>query len=232
MGQSISECKPCKVADPVASTVKVDPTLLAGAEGLKAHRPDDADQQARQEAEEIRLLEEKRAERERLQAEEERLRRQAEEEEHEDARRQPEEARRHAEQEVERLRQEEMELAEKLAQDERQRAAAAEHAKSEAARAAAAKAKAEAEAAQKVVDKFLKSRGFKNLQTPRKAFCGGAAYPFHLAVQEGDADLVKAMLLCGASREQKNGAKLSPLQVAERCNKKGSHALVVQLLRA
>jgi len=174
-------------------------------EGLKAEVG------GKQQAEEERLAQEEQArqeaerqEQERLQAEEERLRRAAEEEE-------------------------EAALEEKRAQEER--AFALEAAKAEEARAQAAQEKAEAEAAQKAVDGFLKARGFKNLRTPRKAFCGATIYPLHLAVEENKEDIVRALLLRGADKTQKNSSKLSPLEFAEKLNKKGSHDAIVKLLR-
>jgi ankyrin repeat protein len=103
----------------------------------------------------------------------------------------------------------------------------------EAARDAAAKAKAEAEAAKKTVEKFLRARGFKDLRTPRKAlFCGPSALPLHVAVEEGHVETVRAMLCCGADKAQKNSAKLSALDLAERRNKHHSHDAIVELLRA
>jgi len=234
MGQTVSECKPtCNVADPVSHTVKVDPTLLGGKpmDNLKAQVPAEVDQakqreeQEQREAEERRRLEEEQKEHERLQreAEEERLRQEAEEE----ARRQEAEAKRLAEEEAQR----QLEEAERLAQEERERVAAAERAKAEA-QAAAAKARAEVESAQKAVDDFLKARGFKNMLTPRKAFCGATIYPLHLAVEENNAETVQSLLRCGADRTQKNSAKMSPLELAEKCNKKGSHDAIVKLLKA
>merc|ERR1712060_402481 len=100
-----------------------------------------------------------------------------------------------------------------------------------ASRAAAAKEKAELSAAQKATNGFLKARGFKSVSAPRKAFCGPSVYPLHLAVEENKAEVVRALLRCGADRGQTNSAKMSPLQLAEKCNKNGSHKLIVELLR-
>jgi len=233
----VSECRPnCNVADPVSHTVKVDPTLLGGhpAEGLKAQMPAEVDQAKQREEQEQREAVERLAQEERervdaaerAKAEEERLRQEAEE----DALRQEAEAQRRAEEEAETQRKE-AELAERLAQEKRERVAAAERAKAEA-HAAAAKSKAEVEAAQQSVDDFLKGRGFKNMLTPRKAFCGASIHPLHLAVEENNAETVRSLLRCGADKTQKNSAKMSPLELAEKCNKKGSHDAIVELLKA
>jgi len=226
MGQTVSECKPCSPAVPEADTVKVDMTLLAAA-GPKGPDSDNqqgaAEEHQRREAEEKRL-EEQRLEKERRQAEEEmeEARRRAAEEEEELARQQEEAAcRRSEEEEAERQRQGKLE-----------EAAGAMRAKAEQeAKAAAAKAQAEMKGAQKAVDAFLKARGFKQLTAPRKAVCGSAVYPIHQAVEENNAELVKAMVRCGADLQQKNASKKTPLEFASKCNKNGSHDLVVKALR-
>lgn len=231
MGQTVSECKPCSPAVPEADTVKVDMTLLA-ATGQKGPDGDNqqgaAEEQQRREAEEKRLkeqcLEKERLEKERRQAEEEmeEARRRAAEEEEELARQQEEAARRRAEEEE----------AERQRQRKLEEAAGAMRVKAEQeAKAAAAKAKAEMESAQKAVDAFLKARGFKQLTAPRKAVCGSAVYPIHQAVEENNAELVKAMVRCGADLQQKNASKKTPLEFASKCNKNGSHDLVVKALR-
>jgi len=221
MGQTASECKPCSPAVPEADTVKVDMTLLAAA-GPKG--PDSDNQQGAAEEHQRREAEEQRLEKERRQAEEEmeEARRRAAEEEEELARQQEEAARRQSEEEeAERQRQR------KLEED-----AAATRAKAEQeAKAATAKAQAEMKEAQTAVDAFLKARGFKQLAAPRKAVCGSAVYPIHQAVEENNAELVKAMVRCGADLKQKNASKKTPLEFASKCNKNGSHDLVVKALR-
>jgi len=236
MGQTVSECKPCKVADPVTNTVTVDPTLLSSSpiHGQKAQQPMPEEDLIRQQKEkemeeERRRLEGEQQEKERLQAEEEeRLRRDAEEEAASKAA--EEEARKQAEEQERRLK-EEAERVEKAAQEERERAEAAERAKAEKARAAAAKERAEVEAAQKTMDQFLKAHGFKNMLIPRKAICGATVYPLHLAVEDGKVEAVRALLRCGADKEQKNSSKKTPLELAEKFNKNGSHDAIVDLLK-
>merc|ERR1712085_209058 len=92
-------------------------------------------------------------------------------------------------------------------------------------------AKAAKAAAEKAVGAHLKKRGFKSLTASKKAFCGAAVYPLFIAVEDGDAELVKAMLLCEPSiSSQKNTAGKTARQVAERCNKNGSHESVLAAL--
>jgi len=191
---------------------------------LKAKQPAqevDLEAEARREEEE----EERRSAEERRQLEELEERKRAREAEEERRRRemQEQEARELAEQAAETQRMEE----ERAAQEERERAAAAERAKAD-----AAKEKAEVAAAQKAMQDFLRARGFKNLTTPRKAFCGATMYPLHVAVEEGNADAVRALLRCGADKAQRNSAKMTPYQLAEKCNKRGSHEAIVNMLKA
>jgi len=227
MGQGVSECKPCSVkADPINDTVSVDPTLLEqpcpGSPKLFGEQQGDLEQQEEKRLEEARVEEA----RQRALAEEEaeRAARSIEEQ------RRAEEAERQEQQRiVEGGRQEQQRLAEK-AQHERQEQerGQAEAAAAKEAEKAAAIAKQEA---RKVVDTFLKKRGFKSLAAPRKAFCGPAVYPLFLAVEDGDVELVKAMLLCDPSiSSQKNASGKTARQAAERSNSGGSHTGVLAAL--
>jgi len=227
MGQGVSECKPCSVkADPIKDTVSVDPTLLQqpcpGSPKLFEEQQVDLDQQ-----------EEKRLAGERV--EEARQRALAEDEAERAARAveeqlRAEESERQEQQRIAKAeRQDQQRLAEK-GQRERQEEerGQAEAAAAKEAEKAVAVAKQEA---RKVVDTFLKKRGFKSLAAPRKAFCGPAVYPFFLAVEDGDVELVKAILLCDASiSNQKNASGKTARQVAERRNSGGSHAAVLAAL--
>merc|ERR1712194_971716 len=84
--------------------------------------------------------------------------------------------------------------------------------------------------AQKMVDEFLKQKRFKGITVIRKGICGVPTLPLHTAVEDGEVEVVQALLRCGADPEQKASGK-SAMQVAERCNKKGSHDLVVAAIR-
>merc|ERR1712086_960273 len=97
-------------------------------------------------------------------------------------------------------------------------------------RAAEAERQREELDAQKTVDEFLKQKRFKGITVVRKGICGVPTLPLHTAIEDGEVELVQALLRCGADPEQKASGK-SAMQVAERCNKKGSHDLVVTALR-
>merc|ERR1711972_204663 len=86
-------------------------------------------------------------------------------------------------------------------------------------------------AAQKAVDAFLKTNGFKQLSLPKKAICGAPLSAIHMAVEKNSPTLVRAMVRCNADLNQKGPSKKTPLEFAEQCNKGGSHDEVVKALR-
>merc|ERR1711957_683027 len=122
---------------------------------------------------------------------------------------------------------EQQKLQEVAAREAEERAAEAERQGQEAEK---ARVKKEELDAQKTVDEFLKQKRFKGITVLRKGICGVPTLPLHTAIEDGEVELVQALLRCGADPEQKASGK-SAMQVAERCNKKGSHDLVVTALR-
>jgi len=75
-----------------------------------------------------------------------------------------------------------------------------------------------------------KARGFKGgISIPRKK-CSGSSSPLHVAVQEYSLDIVQALLLLGADKAANHSGKKTPLEVATRLSKKGSHELVFAAL--
>merc|ERR1712238_299168 len=120
-----------------------------------------------------------------------------------------------------------MGLQEVAAREAEERAAETDRQRQEAEK---ARLKKEELDAQKTVDEFLKQKRFKGIAVIRKGICGVPTLPLHTAIEDGEVELVQALLRCGADPEQKASGK-SAMQVAERCNKKGSHDLVVTALR-
>jgi len=118
-------------------------------------------------------------------------------------------------------------LQEVAARQAEERAAETERTRQEAEK---ARLKQEELDAQKMVDEFLTQKRFKGITVLRKGICGVPTLPLHTAIEDGEVELVRALLRCGADPEQKASGK-SAMQVAERCNKKGSHDLVVTALR-
>jgi len=222
MGQS--ECKGLSTSDATTDTVKVNVgvTLLADAAGAAQTSP------KHQAAEEQLLCQEegvKECEQEdrRLQEAEEQQR--LERERAEEQFRLERERAVEAQMEEQRLR-ENAELAEREAAESVAGAEATRRAEDERKRAAEEQARKEA---QEKVDLFLKAKGFKTMSMPRTS-CFTASYPLHVAVQENNAGLVSALLLSGADKKVKNSTGKTPLEAAEKLNKKGSHAAVMSAL--
>lgn len=87
--------------------------------------------------------------------------------------------------------------------------------------------------AQKEIAEFLKSHRFTQMGMPRRSSCGSSkTYPLHAAAEENNIEVVRAMVSCGAFLQPKDSSKKTPLDIAEECNKEGSHDLVLSTLRA
>merc|ERR1711957_999485 len=61
--------------------------------------------------------------------------------------------------------------------------------------------------AKKTVDEFLKQKRFKGITVLRKGICGVPTLPLHTAIEDGEVELVQALLRCGADPEQKASGK-------------------------
>jgi len=80
------------------------------------------------------------------------------------------------------------------------------------------------------VDCFLKSNGFIDLDSKRtKLF--KSFYPLHSAVSKNNAEMVQLLLAAGSRPTLKNSSGLSPLQLAQKLDRNGSHVQVVKLLK-
>jgi len=230
MGQS--ECKGCSTSDPTTDTVTVKigalgGTLLAdaGASPKTSPKHQVPEEQLECQEEQIKHAEMERAreeegrrleveEQQRLEhgraAEEQRLERERAEAQARDVQRTLEQAK----------------LAERTAAERAAAEAAARTAEEARKRAAEEKTRKDA---QEKVDGFLKTKGFKTIAMPRTS-CFTASYPLHVAVQENKADVVSALLLCGADKKVKNASGKTPLEAAEKLRKQGSHAAVLAAL--
>lgn len=80
------------------------------------------------------------------------------------------------------------------------------------------------------VDAFLKRNKFSDVHNPKSSFFK-ASYPLHCAVSKNDPDMVQLLLAAGASPFDKNSAGLTPLALAQKLDRKGSHAQILKLLR-
>lgn len=82
---------------------------------------------------------------------------------------------------------------------------------------------------QRKIDTFLKANGFSDLDSKRtKMF--KSFYPLHTAVSKNNAEMVQLLLAAGARPKPKNSAGLSPLQLAQKLDKKDSHKEVIKFL--
>jgi len=81
----------------------------------------------------------------------------------------------------------------------------------------------------KKVRAFLQSNGFKDPNDlVRKKW--SKVTPLHLAVGQNDAEVVKLLLAAGADPRKMNGKKETPLGLAQKLDKNGSHTAIIQEL--
>lgn len=237
MATSWFSCKPCSESDPTQHTVKVDPKLFdkENVQPLQSTKQNAEEQRQRE------IEEEKAARRRREEAaaaavaEATRKREEAERAAAERAQREAEEAARREAEEA--ARQEALRLAaeEKAREDEEARAAAAAAAlavqqecarKAEEERAALARKDAEEKVAA-----WCKTHGFEAMNRQKKTFRGNTKFPLHTAVKYSSQDIIGMMLLAGAQRDVKDSKGQTPLQLAAKLNKNGSHDQIVAMLR-
>merc|ERR1712196_572032 len=90
--------------------------------------------------------------------------------------------------------------------------------------------KAEQERIQQArVDRWLQDNGFTGVNNPKRSMMK-STYALHVAVTKGDAELVGLLIRCGADRTMKNSAKQTPLELAQKSNKKGQLDEVIAAL--
>merc|ERR1712194_263056 len=82
---------------------------------------------------------------------------------------------------------------------------------------------------QEKVTTFLKANGLKSVNDKRKKMCS-SCYPVHVAIAQNNAEVVQCLVRSGADLKQKNSSGQTAQQLAQKCNKKGSHDLVLQAL--
>merc|ERR1712070_928153 len=133
-----------------------------------------------------------------------------------------EEARR-LEEEQEQLRQQEQQR-----QQEVEQAAQREAEEQERKRAEEQHAKEEKEAHERV-NAWLKKNSFSGVNAKKKNLMS-SLYPLHCAVNQNDSAMVQLLLKFGADATLANSSKLTPRQLADKLNKKGSHNEVLAVL--
>jgi len=220
-GQCKIDCKPCHGSDPSTDTVKVDNTLLsqvsreASEQADKLQQKEQAEQEWQEQLAQERLASLQLAEQERVDAEMKQTTVEAEQK---------------AAEEAEQAALQEQKRAAEAAKARKAAEAAAAAAQAAAAQAAAvAKSEVELAEAQAQVNEFLRVEGFKSVTAPRSRCCR-TSYALHKAVEDNDVEVVRALLRCQADRSLKNSAGRTPLELAKRLNKKGSHQPILDAL--
>jgi hypothetical protein len=79
------------------------------------------------------------------------------------------------------------------------------------------------------LDQFLRSKGYAGVNAKRRAGFK-TKYPLHSAVKENDPELIRLLLNSGANRCLKNSSGQTPLLLAQKSNRSGSHAAVIASL--
>merc|ERR1712232_1523500 len=79
------------------------------------------------------------------------------------------------------------------------------------------------------INSFLKSMGYAGVNAKRRAGWK-SKYPLHSAVKENSPELVNLLLNSGADRSLKNSSGQTPLQLAQKSDRGGSHGSVIACL--
>merc|ERR1712146_83316 len=83
----------------------------------------------------------------------------------------------------------------------------------------------------KKVRQYLQTNGFKDPNDlVRKRL--SKVTPLHVAVTQNNAEMVKLLIAAGADPKKMNGSKETPLRLAQKLDKKGTHAAIVQELNS
>lgn len=77
---------------------------------------------------------------------------------------------------------------------------------------------------------FLRENGFQSVGQSRRHSLVGSTYALHCAASLGLVRMTQLLLEAGANANQKNSWGQTPIDVARRCNKKGSHDAVLEVL--
>lgn len=85
---------------------------------------------------------------------------------------------------------------------------------------------------ERAIAAFLREYGFLALHRPRRTSIIGSTYPLHRAASLGLVRMTDLMIKANANPRQKNSWGQTPLDVARRCNRKGSHEGVLRILNS
>lgn len=225
MALSWFACKPCSESDPTQHTVHVDPSLF-NKENVQPLQCD----KDKAEEERHRQLEEKAARRREEEAfnvaAAEALRLGEERAAAERARR--EEATRREAEEVAEAEAQRLAAEERAREDEKARSTA--EAAAAAVQEECRRQRAVKKAATKV-NEWCKSNGFQDVNSEKKTLRGATKFPVHTAVKYSNIEIVELMLLAGIDKDVRDSKNQTPLQLAAKLNKNGSHDQIIAMLR-
>lgn len=89
---------------------------------------------------------------------------------------------------------------------------------------------------QEMLRSFLSGAGFTDVNEKKKEkssmFSSGFTYPLHAAVKANDVNMVQLLLQAGADRTLSNSKKVTPLAIAQKLDKGGSHREIITVLSA
>lgn len=80
------------------------------------------------------------------------------------------------------------------------------------------------------VGEFLRQKGFSDVNSRRKSMFRWKL-PLHAAVKAKDVEMISSLITCKADPLRKNSRGETPMQVAEKLNRKGSHSNVMAALQ-
>jgi len=89
----------------------------------------------------------------------------------------------------------------------------------------------EQEEQNKVYD-FCEANGFASVNGRRRRLLRGSACPLHVAVSQNNAEIVRLLLDYNGDPKAKDSRGRTPLQVAQRFSKRGSHSAILSALGA
>jgi hypothetical protein len=86
------------------------------------------------------------------------------------------------------------------------------------------------ELARQLVKPFLEQHGFVSVKSCRRRLMS-SCYPLHVAVTANDVELIQRLLRAGADPFQCDSSGRTPLDLAQRENKKSSHRQAIEVLK-
>jgi len=84
----------------------------------------------------------------------------------------------------------------------------------------------------RAVKQFLRKNGFAGVNDPKRVCLLWRSYPLHAAVEKNNLRVVEMLLAEGADASRTNSSGHTAADVAQKKNKKGSHATMLHVLES